>query len=178
MICINITWIDALSFLIYKQILLTLLILWKQGMMFGFIRQSGDNSFGKHDKTNQMRGSLAKITYYFVTEIEDASWVAFGLLALVGDVYLKNKFYFCLFMRSWTLRVSCKVSHVNFARDPKYSWSHEQTKIECITYIHISYCLSNINFQFSCNLAGFLDTLNNTRHIGGFGTAKTPNSCV
>ena len=54
-------------------------------MMFGFIRQSGDNSFGKHDKTNQMRGSLAKITYYFVTEKQRmlVEWLLASWLLLV-----------------------------------------------------------------------------------------------
>ena len=39
-----------------------------------------------------------------------------------------------MIMESWILRVSCKV---NFARDPKYSWFHEQAKIEFIAYIYI-----------------------------------------
>ena len=51
-------------------------------------------------------------------------------------------------------------------------------KIEFITYIYFLYCLSSINFQLSNNLAGFLDILNYTRHNGGLGTAKTPNSRV
>ena len=56
----------------------------------------------------------------------------------------------------------------NFARD----LSHEHTKIEFITYIYIIYCPSSINFQFTYNLAGFLDILNFTRHNEGLGTAK------
>ena len=61
---------------------------------------------------------------------------------------------------------------------PNNTWSesHEQTKIKFITYIYILYCLSSINFQFSYNLAGFLDILNYTRHKRGLGTAKTQNS--
>ena len=31
-----------------------------------------------------------------------------------------------MFMESWILRVSCKVGFTYFARDPKYSWFHEQ----------------------------------------------------
>ena len=45
-----------------------------------------------------------------------------------------------MFMESWILRVSCKVSeglHVNFAGDPQYSWFREQIKIEFIAYIYI-----------------------------------------
>ena len=51
-----------------------------------------------------------------------------------------------MFMESWILQVSYKVNvkpraspglHVNFARDPKYLWFHEQTKIEFIAYIYI-----------------------------------------
>ena len=38
--------------------------------------------------------------------------------------------------------------------------------------------MSSINFQFSYNFAVFLDILNYTRHNGGLGTAKTPNSRV
>ena len=34
------------------------------------------------------------------------------------------------------------------------------SKIEFITYIYILYYQSSINFQFSPNLAGFLDILN------------------
>ena len=39
-----------------------------------------------------------------------------------------------MFMESWILRVSCKVNmkpfwlHINFARDPKYSWLYEHSK--------------------------------------------------
>ena len=29
--------------------------------------------------------------------------------------------------------------HVNFARDPKYSWFHEHPKIEFVAYINILY---------------------------------------
>ena len=47
---------------------------------------------------------------------------------------------------------------INFARD----LSHEHTKIEFITYIYIIYCPSSINFQFTYNLAGFLDILDFT----------------
>ena len=48
-----------------------------------------------------------------------------------------------MFMESWILQVSCKVSealfrvHVNFARDLKYSWFHKQTKKMFISYIYI-----------------------------------------
>ena len=65
-----------------------------------------------------------------------------------------------------------------FAWDPKCSWSHEQKKIDFIAYIYILYCLSTVNFQFSYYLAGFLNSLNNTRHNGGLETAKTLNSHV
>ena len=47
--------------------------------------------------------------------------------------------------------------------------------IEFITYIYISYHQWIINFQFSPNLAGFPDILNQIRHNAGFGIAKTPN---
>ena len=47
-------------------------------------------------------------------------------------VYLNNKF-----------------NHLNFARDMKCSWYHEQNKC-CIYYLYyILYCQSSINFQFS-----------------------------
>ena len=36
----------------------------------------------------------------------------------------------------------------------------------------------SVKYQFSYNLAGFLDILNYTRHNGRLGTAKTPNSRV
>ena len=40
-------------------------------------------------------------------------------------------------MESWKLWVSCKGLHVNFARDPKYSWFHIPSKnwIYCL-YLH------------------------------------------
>ena len=47
-------------------------------------------------------------------------------------------------------------------------------KIEFITNIYILYYQSSINFQFSPNLAGFPDILNEIRHSVGFGIAKTP----
>ena len=48
-------------------------------------------------------------------------------------------------------------------------------KIEFITYIYILYYQSCINFQFSPNLAGFPDILNEIRYNVGLGIAKTPN---
>ena len=48
-------------------------------------------------------------------------------------------------------------------------------KIEFIAYIYILYYQSSINFQFSPNLTGFIDILNEIRHNVGFGIAKTPN---
>ena len=68
--------------------------------------------------------------------------------------------------------------HDSFASDPKCSRLHEQTKIEFITYIYFLYCLSSIYLQLTYDFAGFLDILNYTRHNGGLGTAKTPNSRV
>ena len=41
-------------------------------------------------------------------------------------------------------------------------------KIGFITYIYILYYQSTINFQFSPNLAGFPDILNEIRHNIGF----------
>ena len=55
-------------------------------------------------------------------------------------IYLRNKFKF------WS------VHEIN----------HEQTKNEFITYIYILYNQSSMNFQFSPNLAGFLE-LNPTK---------------
>ena len=45
-------------------------------------------------------------------------------------------------------------------------------KIEFITYIYILYYQSSINFQFSPDLAGFPDILNQITHNVGFGKAK------
>ena len=42
---------------------------------------------------------------------------------------------FGMLVESWILRVSCKVSDVIFARDPKYSMNIQ--KIEFIAYIYI-----------------------------------------
>ena len=36
-----------------------------------------------------------------------------------------------------------------FAWDPKYSWFHEPSKIEFITYINILYYQSSINFHLT-----------------------------
>ena len=49
-------------------------------------------------------------------------------------------------------------------------------KIEFITYIYILYYQSSIKFQFSPNLAGFPDILNEIKHNVGFGIAKMPNN--
>ena len=56
-----------------------------------------------------------------------------------------------MFMESWILRVSCKVNmkpikgfHVNFARDPKYSWFHEQAKIN-LDYLYLHFIIYDIS---------------------------------
>ena len=56
-------------------------------------------------------------------------------------------------MESWILRVSCKETR-------SIHDSMNLPKIEFITYIYILYYQSNINFQFSPNLAGFPEILN------------------
>ena len=53
------------------------------------------------------------------------------------------------------LRATCQLG-----KRPEVFMSHEQTKIEFITYIYILYYHSSIDFQFSSKLAGFPDILN------------------
>ena len=71
-----------------------------------------------------------------------------------------------MFMESWILRVSCKVSEARRASPLTLQETrsiHDSMnipKIEFITYIYIIYYQSSINFQFSPNLAGFPDILN------------------
>ena len=68
---------------------------------------------------------------------------------------------FGLFMESWILRFSCKVSFTLTLQETRSIHdSRNKPKIEFITYIFILYYLSSINFLFSPNLAGFPDTLN------------------
>ena len=64
---------------------------------------------------------------------------------------------FGMFMLSWLLRVSCKVT---LQETRSIHDSMNILKIEFITYIYILYYQSSINFQFSPNLPGFPDILN------------------
>ena len=70
-----------------------------------------------------------------------------------------------MFMESWILWVSCKVSEaLGFTLTLQDTRSiHDSMnipKIELITYIYILYYQSSNNIQFSPNLAGFPDILN------------------
>ena len=69
-----------------------------------------------------------------------------------------------MFMESWILRVSCKVSEAfTLTLQETRRSIHDSMnipKIEFITYIYILYYQLSINFQFSPNLAGFPDILN------------------
>ena len=81
-----------------------------------------------------------------------------------------------MFMESWILRVSCKVGFtLTLQETQSIHDSMKIPKIEFSTYIYILYYQSTINFQFSPNLAGFPDILNEIRHNVGFGIAKMPN---
>ena len=74
--------------------------------------------------------------------------------------------FFGMFMESWILRVSCKVSEarsgfmLTLQETRSIHDSMNIPKIEFITCIYILYYQSSINFQFSPNLAGFPDILN------------------
>ena len=67
-----------------------------------------------------------------------------------------------MFMKSWTLRVSCKVTGFTLTLQETQSIHDSMNipKIEFIAYIYIFYHQSSINFQFSPYMAGFPDILN------------------
>ena len=68
-----------------------------------------------------------------------------------------------MFMESWILRVSCKVSEAETLTLQETRSIHDSMnipKIEFITYIYILHYQSSMNFQCSSYLAGFPDILN------------------
>ena len=93
--------------------------------------------------------------------------------------YLRNEFIF------WNVHGIMNTSGLVQSKLSRFTLTLQETrsihnsmnipKIEFVTYIYILYYQSSINFQFSSNLAGFPDILNQIRHNVGLGIANTPN---
>ena len=104
---------------------------------------------------------------------------------------------FGMFMESWMLRVSCKVTvkseeglHVNFARDPKYSWFHEPSKklnllhiftfyYKYLIYIEIIYNLGDktILYLIFNRINGFVGVQNGKACNSGVARCQSQHQC-